>query len=115
MSETTNETKSNNYEIHSVAKVGDQLRDLRESKGYSLKYISQQTKISVRILENIEKSNFKELPNKTYVTGFLRSYCRILGTNADSYIDSYVNETDQNSFTKGEVIEKNKKRVMTAV
>ena len=100
MSETTNENNSENVELKSVPRVGDQLRSLRESKGYSLKYISQQTKISVRILENIESSNFKELPNKTYVTGFLRSYCRILGTDANSYIDNFCDEADQNASNK---------------
>jgi cytoskeletal protein RodZ len=100
MSETTNENNNETVELSSAPCVGDQLRSLREGKGYSLKYISQQTKISVRILENIESSNFKELPNKTYVTGFLRSYCRILGADADTFINSYANEADQNANQK---------------
>lgn len=106
MSDTENSTPENENN-HTLKRVGDRLKDIRETKGYSLKYISQQTKISVRILENIEESNFGELPNKTYVAGFLKSYCRILNLNSNDYLNDFIAEIDsaKNSPAKAPVQE----------
>lgn len=106
MSDIENTTQENENN-HTPTRVGDRLKDIRETKGYSLKYISQQTKISVRILENIEESNFGELPNKTYVAGFLKSYCRILNLNSNDYLDDFIAEIDsaKNTPTKAPVRE----------
>ena len=48
-------------------------------RGVSLRDISDHTKISVSILTAIEEDNLEELPHPTYVKGFIRSYCKMLG------------------------------------
>jgi cytoskeletal protein RodZ len=63
--------------------VGDFLREKREEKGLSLKVISQHTKISYTQLDNLEKNNLTVLPDRAYVTGFVKSYCKTIGADQD--------------------------------
>ncbi len=66
-------------EVVSRVTIGEYLRLAREEKNLSLKVISQHTKISVTILENIENDCFDKLPSKAYVIGFVKSYSKTIG------------------------------------
>ena len=59
-----------------ITRTGDRLRLAREAKGLSLADVATRTRITQRHLEAIEKSEFAELPGRTYVTGFARAYAR---------------------------------------
>lgn len=59
-----------------ITRTGDRLRLAREAAGLSLADIATRTRITHRHLEAIEKSEFSELPGRTYVTGFARAYAR---------------------------------------
>jgi transcriptional regulator with XRE-family HTH domain len=59
-----------------ITRTGDRLRLAREAKGLSLADVATRTRITQRHLEAIEKSEFSELPGRTYVTGFARAYAR---------------------------------------
>lgn len=63
--------------------IGQLIRSKREEKGLSLKVISQQTKIHIGLLENLEADEFEKLPSKAYVRGFVKSTAKILGLNQD--------------------------------
>lgn len=63
--------------------IGQYLREKREQKGLSLKVISQQTKIHIGLLENLEADMFNKLPSKAYVRGFVKSTSKILGLDQD--------------------------------
>ncbi len=63
--------------------LGQMIRRRREERGLSLKVISQQTKIHIGLLEYLEADQFKKLPSKTYVRGFVKSTAKILGINID--------------------------------
>jgi cytoskeleton protein RodZ len=67
--------------------IGQYLRRKREEKGYSLKVISQQTKIHISLLESLEADEFEKLPSKTYVKGFIRSTCKILGSEPSEALE----------------------------
>lgn len=58
--------------------IGQYLKLRREEKGLSLKVISQQTKIHIGLLENLEADSYEKLPSKTYVRGFVKSTTKIL-------------------------------------
>ena len=58
--------------------VGAQLKNKRIEKNLSLEQISKMTRINKTVLENIESSNFKELPPKTVVKGFVKNYANCL-------------------------------------
>ncbi|WP_260583201.1 helix-turn-helix domain-containing protein [Sphingopyxis sp. PET50] len=59
-----------------ITRTGDRLRLAREAAGLSLADVASRTRITQRHLEAIEKSDFSELPGRTYVTGFARAYAR---------------------------------------
>ncbi len=58
--------------------IGKLIKSKREERGLSLKVISQQTKIHIGLLENLEADQFDKLPSKTYVRGFIKSTAKIL-------------------------------------
>lgn len=58
--------------------VGKYLEQKRIEHGYSIGQISIETKISERIIENLEKENFQDLPKKVYLKGFVKNYCKVL-------------------------------------
>jgi len=64
------------------------LKELRESKGYSLDEISDFTKIDIRYLTSIEEGDFSCLPN-VYMRLFLRSYCKYIGADSKKALDNY--------------------------
>jgi cytoskeletal protein RodZ len=66
-------------ELPEVAPVGEQLRAAREQKKLSLEEIASQTRIPRRHLENLEASNWSELPAPTYTIGFAKSYAGAVG------------------------------------
>lgn len=59
-----------------ITRTGDRLRLAREAAGLSLADVATRTRITQRHLSAIEKSDFSELPGRTYVTGFARAYAR---------------------------------------
>ena len=59
-----------------ITRTGDRLRLAREEAGLSLADVATRTRITQRHLAAIEKSDFSELPGRTYVTGFARAYAR---------------------------------------
>jgi cytoskeletal protein RodZ len=59
-----------------ITRTGDRLRLAREAAGLSLADVATRTRITQRHLAAIEKSDYSELPGRTYVTGFARAYAR---------------------------------------
>jgi cytoskeletal protein RodZ len=63
--------------------IGRLIKAKREEKNLSLKVISQQTKIHIGLLENLEADQFDKLPSKTYVRGFIKSTSKILNMDQE--------------------------------
>lgn len=59
-----------------ITRTGDRLRLAREAAGLSLADVATRTRITQRHLAAIEKSDFSDLPGRTYITGFARAYAR---------------------------------------
>ncbi|MBO6945301.1 helix-turn-helix domain-containing protein [Altererythrobacter sp.] len=74
--------------------VGRRLQREREAQGVSLEQIAEQTRISERHLELIEQDKFSELPARTYVYGFSRSYARALGLDEGEIVNDLRAELD---------------------
>jgi cytoskeletal protein RodZ len=62
--------------------IGEQLAAEREKQGLSLTDVATRTRVPMRHLEAIEKSDFASLPGTTYTLGFARSYARCLNMDA---------------------------------
>lgn len=59
--------------------VGEELKAARARLGMSLPDIAAETRVPIRHLESIERSEFSALPGQTYTVGFARSYARAVG------------------------------------
>jgi hypothetical protein len=66
------------------------LRAQRERASLSIEDIARVTKIPERSLRQLEEGKFEELPADVFVRGFLRSYARVVGVNADDVVRRYA-------------------------
>jgi cytoskeleton protein RodZ len=68
---------------------GVSLKRERELRGISLAEIAKTTKISVRLLEAIEKDRFDILPEGVFRKSFIKSYAKYLGMNEEQILHQY--------------------------
>ena len=69
--------------------VGDYLKKEREAKNISLSEVSRLTKISPFYLNFLEKDDYEKLPQGPYIKGYISSYARLIGSNADEALRLY--------------------------
>lgn len=65
--------------------VGEKLKAERERLGLSLSDLAASTRVPMRHLDSIEKSEFSNLPGTTYTLGFTRSYARAVDLDAAAF------------------------------
>ena len=65
------------------------LATIRCNRGISLQQIAESTKISVRILDAIERGDFEKLPGGIYNTSYIRQYARAIDYDEDILLDFY--------------------------
>ena len=58
-------------------------------RGISLEEIAASTKIQIQYLQALENNQFDELPGEIFVKGFIRSYGKTIGCNAEDLISAY--------------------------
>jgi cytoskeleton protein RodZ len=63
--------------------VGDTLRRTRLKRNLQLEEISNELKISTRILQAIENDQYDKLPGGVFARSFVRQYARMLGLDED--------------------------------
>jgi len=68
---------------------GEELRRLRESAGLSLDDISVETKISKRILSDLEEGDFRYLPQKVFSRNFVTQYAAVVGADPYGLAESF--------------------------
>jgi cytoskeletal protein RodZ len=69
---------------------GEELRRERVVREISLEEISRSTKISIRLLTALEKSDLSKLPAPTFTRGFIRAYARHLGIDPEEKVNAYL-------------------------
>ncbi len=79
--EEYSEHKNQDENDNNYITIGAFLRTQRESLGIQLKNVVQSTKISLTNLEHLESDNLDSLPDKAYVTGYVKSYSKLLNLN----------------------------------
>ena len=62
-----------------IDRVGQKLQSARLAANLDLTDISERTRIPMRHLDAIERSDFGALPSFTYAAGFVRAYARTVG------------------------------------
>ena len=68
---------------------GEELQRLRDEAGLSLEAISAETKISKRILVNLENGEFRYLPQKVFCRNFVAQYADLVGANPNDISDAF--------------------------
>jgi cytoskeletal protein RodZ len=66
----------------------EDLKSIREEKNLSLKTISQQTRLNITVLENIENGDFTFQP-QPYIRAFLKQYINSLGLDIEETLFDY--------------------------
>ncbi len=74
--------------------TGPAIRILREQHGQTIRSIADITKIGSRYLEFIESENFKKLPARPYLRGFLSLYAKALGCDSERMVGDYMKRYD---------------------
>ncbi len=71
------------------------LRSEREKQGLSSQEIANRIHLDIKIVESIEQDSDEGMPAATYVKGYLRSYAKIVGADADHIINLYNSGSPQ--------------------
>ena len=77
-----------------MTEFGTQLKQARESRGLSLQQVAASTKISVSVLEALERGDFPRLPGGIFSRAFVRSYALEVGVNPDTVVAQFVAELE---------------------
>ncbi len=72
--------------------IGTKLRDARLDRNLTLRDISRVTKISVRLLEAIERDDLAAMPGDFFARAFLRAYAAEVGLNPAEIVGDYVKQ-----------------------
>lgn len=75
-----------------MKKTGEILKKVREEKGLSLNEVGLSLKISSKVLKAIEEGDEKNLPAKTFLRGFVKSYASFLRLDADKVLETFYEE-----------------------
>ncbi|MDR3316997.1 MAG: helix-turn-helix domain-containing protein [Puniceicoccales bacterium] len=87
-----------------MVNLGEQLRKVREERGFSLKQMENETKIRQDFIEEFERNNFDfDLPI-IYKRGFLRTYAQFLGLDPEKFLAKLPPAVER----EGEVPEENR-------
>jgi len=69
--------------------LGQELKQLREDKGISLRQISDATHIGMRFLQAIESDSFDALPGGIFNRSFVRKYAKYIGVDEEQVLARY--------------------------
>ncbi|HEY9147552.1 MAG TPA: helix-turn-helix transcriptional regulator, partial [Gammaproteobacteria bacterium] len=74
---------------------GRRLQQAREAAGLSRSEMAAQMRISERTIAALEEDDYDTLPSATYVSGYIRSYVRILGLPEADFVKPLHHTTEQ--------------------
>lgn len=80
-------------EISQTITLGQTLRAKREKKKLSLEDVAKKLCIKEIYIEALEEGHYYAFPNRVYGIGFLRTYSKLLGLDADLMVAEFHAET----------------------
>ena len=80
---------------------GQMLRDARERRGVSLRQIANATKISVAVLDALERNDISKLPGGIFGRAFVRSYAVEVGLDPEATIQAFIAQFPNDSVVAG--------------
>ena len=85
----------------SACDFGAKLREARERRGIPLRQIANATKISVAVLEALERNDITRLPGGIFGRAFVRSYAVEVGLDPERTIQEFVSQFPLDSIVAG--------------
>jgi cytoskeleton protein RodZ len=83
------------------ADLGSKLRQARERRGLSIGQIATSTKISVSILEALERNDLGRLPGGVFSRAFVRSFAVQVGLDPDAAVEQFAAQSLKESVAVG--------------
>jgi cytoskeletal protein RodZ len=80
--------------LHDMTDIGRELAQARQRAALSLEELARRTKISLPILEAIERNDIKNLPGGLYTRGLLRAYAREVGCDPEDVVRRFRESLD---------------------
>ena len=80
-----------------MSDFGGKLRLARERRGVSLRQIAANTKISVAVLEALERNDISKLPGGIFSRAFVRSYALEVGLDPDKTVQEFLERFESQS------------------
>lgn len=80
---------------------GRKLREARERRGISLRQIAAATKISMGVLEALERNDISRLPGGIFSRAFVRSYAIEVGLDPETTIQEFIAQFPHDAVTAG--------------
>jgi cytoskeletal protein RodZ len=77
--------------------IGSKLKKVRIDKGISLREISSATKISLPVLEALERNDLARMPGGIFARGYIRAYAAELGLNPEEAVAEFRSQVDEPS------------------
>ena len=77
------------HQDDSFEAIGAELSGARIAQGMQIAEVAQLLRISKHYLKDLEAGAFDQLPGPTYVSGYLRSYARVVGLDAVALTNRY--------------------------
>lgn len=80
---------------------GEKMKRLREERGVALRDIAETTKISVSVLEALERNDISRLPGGIFSRGFVRAYAEQIGADPEKAVREFIARFPHDSVTDG--------------
>ncbi|MEK7773583.1 MAG: RodZ domain-containing protein, partial [Deltaproteobacteria bacterium] len=80
---------------------GENLKRERELRGITLQKMHEATKVQMKHLEALEADDYAKLPHPTFVRGFIKSYCKVLGLDETDALLRYEMYSRENAPASG--------------
>jgi len=80
---------------------GSRLRAARERRGITLRQIANSTKISVGVLDALERNDISRLPGGIFGRAFVRSYAAEVGLDPEATIQDFIATFPNDAVTAG--------------
>jgi len=84
---------------------GGRLKRAREARGVSLRQIATDTKISIGVLEGLERGDISKLPGGIFSRAFVRSYAQQVGLDAEATVREFLEVFPDETIAAGSPLE----------
>jgi len=85
------DSEQNDMPLPSVA-AGQRLREAREALGLNREDVARELRLQEKLITALEEGDRSQLPPSAFISGYLRSYARLLGLPAEQLIADYLAE-----------------------